>query len=158
MKKSWVVGGGAIAVIVCGVAAYVLGYVPDSWPTVKGIYLGMSEEQLTAILPQERKFTIAGVHDATAVPEFMFIHGRLAEFKFRIPEGAYAPVRDAVKAKYPLMRCHLMMIDRPDRTQMPHEECKWGSLVIVQSVFGQGVDPDRVVLTRTPYTELRRHR
>jgi hypothetical protein len=153
MRAAWLISGVAACVVACGAAAYLLGYVPDSWPSVKGIHLGMTESELAAILPQKRRLTIAGVHDAAAAPEFKFEEGKLAGFKFKIPEGSYAPVRDAVTAKYPQMRCRLMMINIPGHVQMPHEECQWGSLLVVQSIFGQDVDPDRVMLTHAPSAE-----
>lgn len=153
MRKAWILSGAVVLAAVCAVLAYALGYVPDSWPSVKGIHLGMSEAELKTMLPDRRKLTIAGSKDARGNPGFRFEEGKLAEFRFSIPDGAYAPVRDAILGKYPQMRCRLMTVHMPGRAPMPHEECQWGSLLIVQSLLGQDVDPDRVMLTHTPKKE-----
>ncbi len=153
MRMKWVLSGAFVLAAFCAVLAYGLGYVPDAWPSVKGIHLGMNEAELKTILPDRRKLTIAGSKDAQGKPGFRFEEGKLAEFRFNIPEGAYAAVRDAIKGKYPQMRCRLMLVNIPGRAPMPHEECQWGALLIVQSILGQDVDPDRVVLTHTPNEE-----
>jgi hypothetical protein len=143
MKKVVIASiAGAVLLCAAGATAYLL----TSSPNVElgAIKLGMPASDYKAIVPSYGAFEVGGI-TAMSDPKVTFRQGKLDTFQMAFGTYNYVKFRDAIKAKYPRMKCEQVKADK--YIEYDFERCRIGeTLIVVQGHQGDNPQPSNLWL------------
>lgn len=104
---------------------------------IKGIYLGMTNDQVTEKIGAS-EFTVAGIKSKYSNLHLDFHDGKLDQLIFFFHPTGFDNVLDAVKGKYPLLKCENSTVSNAMGASFPQTRCEFGdseSLLILSRVI-----------------------
>jgi len=102
---------------------------PDIDIDIKGLKLGMNLYEVAAVMPDPAHFTIAGITPLYP-PSLDYRDMRLTSFMWFFYSGGYEAVRDALRAKYPALKCAQSTVQNGFGASYAQEVCRVGDLEI----------------------------
>jgi hypothetical protein len=121
---------------------------------IKGIRIGMTQEAYEKAMEAAGFFTIGGVSPMYAVTRSFDEQGRLQEFSFIFRSSDWEQVRDAVKEKYPKLKCVRSTASNRMGATFPQEHCFFGTLGMSRLV--SDIDTSFLSLTSKELADRRR--
>lgn len=93
---------------------------------IKGIYIGMTKTELTALHPNLIGFTVAGVQNKhrTMPPAYDFKEGKLYYFAFFFDARSFNTVLSAITSKYPHVNCENSPVTTPMGAEYTQTICQ----------------------------------
>jgi hypothetical protein len=101
---------------------------------IKGVRIGMTKDAYEKVMAEAGSFTIGGVFPMYAVTPEFDEHEKLTRFTMFFRSSDYADVREAVKTKYPKIRCIRSTVSNKFGATFPQEHCSFGNLLLSRLV------------------------